>query len=80
MYEAPGTQLSAGRASELETASWELVPGLFQALVSYGRPVLLELGCDADSLLPLSKNRQDGPKRPSDCQCGTVPTLAPLRV
>ena len=50
-YEAPGVQLSAGRASQLEMASWEVVPGLFQALVSYGRPLLFELGCDADSLI-----------------------------
>ena len=59
-YEAQGTQLSAGRASELETASWELVPGLFQALVSYGRPVLLEIGCDADSLLSSVVQEQTG--------------------
>ena len=59
-YEAQGTQLSAGRASELETPSWELVPGLFQALVSYDRPVLLELGCDADSLLSSVVQEQTG--------------------
>ena len=59
-YEAPGVQLSAGRASQLEMASWEVVPGLFQALVSYGRPLLFELGCDADSLISTTVQQQTG--------------------
>ena len=50
-YEAQGTQLSAGRASQLEQQSWEIVPGLFQGLVSYGRLALLEVGCEPNSFL-----------------------------
>ena len=50
-YEAQGTQLSAGRASQLEQQSWEIVPGLFQGLVGYGRLALLEVGCEPNSFL-----------------------------
>ena len=49
--EASGTQLSAGKASQLEEESWNIIPGLFQTLVGYDRPVLLEVGCDSDSIL-----------------------------
>ena len=50
-YEAQGAQLSAGRASQLEHESQLLIPGLFQALVGFGRPVLMEVACDSDSVL-----------------------------
>ena len=50
-YEAQGTQLSAGRASQLEHQSWELVPSLFQGLVGHGRLVLLEVGREPNSYL-----------------------------
>ena len=52
--------MSAGRASQLEEESWNVIPGLFQALVSYGRPVLLEVGCDSDSLLTKTVQEQVG--------------------
>ena len=48
-YKAQGIQLSAGRASQIEQQSWEIVPGLFQGLVSYGGLVLLEVGGEPDS-------------------------------
>ena len=50
-YKAQGAQLSAGRASQLEQQSWEIVPGLFQSLVTYGRVLLLEVGCEPNSYL-----------------------------
>ena len=49
-YEALGS-LSAGRASQLENQSWELVPSLFQDLVGFGRAVLLEVGGEPNSHL-----------------------------
>ena len=49
-YEALGS-LSAGRASQLENQSWELVPSLFQDLVGFGRTVLLEVGGEPNSHL-----------------------------
>ncbi|CAE7273716.1 RE1 [Symbiodinium sp. CCMP2592] len=60
IYEAQGVQLSSGRASQLENASWDIVPSLFQALVSYDRPLLFELGCDSDSLLTTAVQDQTG--------------------
>ena len=50
-YEAQSTQLSAGRASQLEQQSWEIVPGLFQSLVGHGRLVMLEVGGEPNSYL-----------------------------
>ena len=50
-YEAQSTQLSAGRASQLEHQSWEIVPSLFQSLVGYDRLVLLEIGGEPNSYL-----------------------------
>eukprot|EP00439_Symbiodinium_sp_Y106_P029505 s2527_g3.t1 len=50
-YKAQGNQLSAGRASQLEQQSWEIVPGLFQDLVGRGRLAFLEIGCEPQSYL-----------------------------
>ena len=52
--------MSAGRASQLEEESSQVVPGLFQALVSYGRPVLMEVACDSDSVLATTVQEQVG--------------------
>ena len=52
--------MSAGRASQLEDESRNVVPGLFQALVSHGRPVLLEVACDSDSILTTTIQEQVG--------------------
>ena len=52
--------MSAGRASQLEEESRNIVPGLFQALVSYDRPVLLEVCCDSDSFLSAAVQEHTG--------------------
>ena len=44
-------QLSVCKATQLEDAAWSLVPKTFQALVNQGRPVLMEVGCEPQSLL-----------------------------
>ena len=55
-------QLSGGRARQLEEAAWSLVPRAFQALVSEGRPVLMEIGCEPHSLLAEAVCREVGHK------------------
>ena len=43
--------MSATQASFVEHESWGVVPGLFQSLVVYDRPVVMEVACQPDSLI-----------------------------
>ena len=47
-------------AARLEGESPTLIPGLFQALVSHGRPVLMEVVCAPDSLLSMAVQERTG--------------------
>ena len=62
-------QLSGGRARQLEEAAWSLVPRAFQALVSEGRPVLMEIGCEPHSLLAEAVCREVGWRFYYTCRC-----------
>ena len=44
-------KLSSEMASHIEKLSGDIVPGLFQGLVSSGRPVVMEVACHPDSLI-----------------------------
>ncbi|CAE7470144.1 RE1 [Symbiodinium sp. CCMP2592] len=44
-------QLSPGQARALERQAWSVVPDLFQSLVGFQRPCLMECACEADNLL-----------------------------
>ena len=44
-------KLSSEKASHIEKLSGDVVPGLFQGLVSSGRPVVMEVACHPDSLI-----------------------------
>ena len=52
--------ISESVASRLEEESRALIPGLFQALVSHGRPVLMEVACAPDSLLSMAVQERTG--------------------
>ena len=60
VYSSSVKQLSPGQAHLLEQASEELVPDLFQGLVAYGRPVVMEVACMPDSLIGQAVQERTG--------------------
>ena len=44
-------KLSPSQARALERQAWSVVPDLFQSLVGFKRPYLMECACEADSIL-----------------------------
>ena len=59
------TRLSATRAQRLEEQSWSVVPTLFQDLVGYERPVLMEWTHQSDSPFARALSEATGKEHPS---------------
>ena len=59
------TRLSATRAQRLEEQSWSVVPTLFQDLVGYERPALMEWTHQSDSLFARALSEATGKEHPS---------------
>ena len=59
--------LNATQASLVEFESWRVVPGLFQSLVSFDRPVVMEVACQPDSLIGQHVKQETG-RESSSCR------------